>query len=318
MFLESFKVTGLAVAQIFLLAALGYFLIKKNMLGHEGLDALSRLVIEITLPVLIFCQLIKDFSFGLYPNWWVFPLISIAVTIAGLIVGSVFMGLIRGGQHKLQFLSLIAFQNSGYLTLSLVAALLPIDKLNSMFIYIFLFLLGFNLVMFSLGVYILSFTRAKKFELGTLFSPPVIATLISLIFIFFGLNKLVPDALLKPLRMVGDCTVPLAMLVVGGNLALIHLGHIHKKAMSLVILAKLIILPALGLWLVVKFRLPELIGLLILMQLAVPSATNLSIITRHYKKEDLLVSQGIFLTHVVSLVTLPLFLSLYFTLIMVK
>ncbi len=318
MFLESFKITGLAVAQIFLLAALGYFLIKKNMLGSEGLNALSRLVIEVTLPLMIFCQLIKDFSFTLYSNWWIFPLISIAITIAGLIVGFVFIGFIRGDQHRLQFLSLIAFQNSGYLALALVAALLPSDKLDSMFTYIFLFLLGFNLVMWSLGVYILSFTRAKKFELGSLFSPPVIATLVSLILIFFGLNKFIPQGMLKPLRMVGDCTLPLAMLVVGGNLASIHLGHIDKKAMSLMILAKLIILPVLGLWLVIKFKFPELVGLLILMQLAVPSATSLSLIITHYKKEDLLISQGIFLSHIVSLVTLPLFLSLYFTLSMIK
>ena len=318
MFLESFKITGLAVTQIFLLAALGYFLIKKNILGPEGLNALSRLVIEVTLSLMIFCQLIKNFSFTLYSNWWIFPLISIAITIVALIVGTVFLGLIRGPQHKLQFLSLIAFQNSGYLTLTLVAALLPSDKLGPMFIYIFLFLFGFNLVMWSLGVYILSFTRAKKFELGSLFSPPVIATLVSLIVIFFGLNKFIPQGALKPLRMVGDCTLPLAMLVVGGNLASIHFGHIDKKAMSLMILAKLIILPAFGLWLVIKFKFPELIGLLIIMQLAVPSATSLSLIITHYKKEDLLISQGIFLSHIASLVTLPLFLSLYFTLIMIK
>jgi hypothetical protein len=318
MFLQSFKITGLAVAQIFLLAALGYFLIKKNILGPEGLSALSRLVIEVTLPLMIFCQLIKNFSFNLYSNWWIFPLISIAITIVGLIVGAVFLGLIRGPQHKLQFLSLIAFQNSGYLALALVAALLPADKLDSMFTYIFLFLFGFNLVMWSLGVYILSFTRAKKFELGSLFSPPVIATLVSLILIFFGLNKFIPQGALKPLRMVGDCTLPLAMLIVGGNLASIHLGQIDKKAMSLMILAKLIILPAFGLWLVIKFKFPELVGLLIIMQLAVPSATSLSLIITHYKKEDLLISQGIFLSHIVSLVTLPLFLSLYFTLSMIK
>lgn len=316
--MESFKITSLAVAQIFLLGALGYFLIKRNMLGHEGLGALSRLVIEITLPFMIFCQLIKDFSFTLYPNWWLFPLISIAVTLAGLIIGCLFVGFIRGEQHKLQFLSLVTFQNSGYLTLALVAALLPADKLNPMFIYIFLFLLGFNLVLFSLGVYILSFTKEKKFELGSLFSPPVIAILFSLLLISLGVGKFVPEAIVKPLRMVGDCTLPLAMLVVGGNLASIHLGHIDRKAMTLAILTKLVILPALGLWFVIKFKFPELVGLLIVMQLAVPSATTLSLINRHYKKEDLLISQGIFLTHIISLVTLPLFLSLYFTLIMIK
>jgi len=316
MFLASFKITGLAVAQTFLLGALGYFLIKKNILGPEGLNALSRLVFEITLPILIFCQLVKDFSFRLYSQWWIFPLVSIGVTLAGLIVGALFTGFIKGQQHKLQFLSLVAFQNSGYLPLALVAVLLPPDKIDTMFIYIFLFLLGFNLLMWSLGVYILTFVRTKKFELGSLFSPPVIATLFSLLFIFLGLNKFLPEAVLKPLGTVGDCTLPLAMLVVGGNLASIHLGHIDKKVMFLMILAKLIILPVLGLVLALKANF--LMGLLILVQLAVPPATSLSVITRHYKREDLLISQGIFIGHLASLITLPLFLSLYFTLSVIK
>ena len=90
MFLESFRITGSAVLQIIILGAIGYFLVKKKVLGGDGLDALSRLTIDITLPILIFCQLIKDFSFKLYPNWWVFPLISLAITILGLLVGFLF------------------------------------------------------------------------------------------------------------------------------------------------------------------------------------------------------------------------------------
>jgi predicted permease len=164
----------------------------------------------------------------------------------------------------------------------------------------------------------LSFHERKKFEMGSLFSPPVIATLVSLVIVFFGLNKFIPDTVLKPLRMVGDCTLPLAMFVVGGSLASIHLRHVDKKAVFFMVLAKLIILPVLGLWLIVKFKLPELIGLLIIMQLAVPPATSLSVITRHYKKEDLLISQGVFFGHLLSIITLPLFLSLYFMLIMIK
>jgi predicted permease len=318
MLASSFRITGVAVAQIFLLAAIGYILVKKNILGHDGLDALSRLVIEITLPVLIFCQLVKDFSFGLYPDWWIFPLISIAITIAGLMLGSLFTVFIKGHQHKAQLLSLITFQNSGYLPLPLIAALLPKEKADIMFIYLFLFLIGFNLVVWSAGKYMLTFSGLKKFELGTLFSPPVITAISSLIFISLGLNKFVPDAALKPLRMVGDCTLPLAMLVVGGNIAEIHLGKIDKKAIALIVLSKLIILPLLGLWLVIKFRLPQLMGFLVLLQLAVPPATSLSVIVRHYKKEDLLVSQGIFFGHILSIITIPVFLSLYFTLSVLK
>lgn len=318
MLLESFMITGLAVLQIFLLGAIGYFLVKKNILGLEGLNSVSKLVIEITLPVWIFCQLVRDFSFSLYPNWWVFPLISMAITGVGLVMGSIFMGFIRGAQNRLQFLSLVTFQNSGYLPLALVAALLPKAEADSMFIYLFLFLLGFNLVMWSLGIYILSFQQSRKFEMGSLFSPPVISTLFSLVFIFLGLNRFTPELILKPLGMVGNCTLPLALFVVGGNLAEIRLRHIDKKAIFLVTLAKLIILPALGLLLIMRLRLPQLMGLLILIELAVPSATSLSIITRHYKREDLLISQGIFFSHILSMLTMPIFLSLYFTLAMIQ
>jgi len=318
MFLESFKITGIAVIQIFLLGAIGYFLVKKNILGAEGLNALSRLVVEITLPLLIFCQLVKGFSFMLYPNWWVFPLLSIAITAAGLTVGLLFSGFIQGQQHKLQFLSLVTFQNSGYLPLALIAALLPQDKAGPLFIYLFLFLLGFNLIVWSLGVYMLTFSTAKRFELGSVFSPPVIAAVFSLIFIFLGLAKFVPDTVIRPLKMVGDCTLPLAMFVVGGNLAQIHLRQIDKKAIFFITLAKLVILPMVGFGLILKFKLPELMGLLIIMQLSVPSATSLSLIIRHYKKEDLLISQGVFFSHILSLVSLPLFLSLYFALFMVR
>jgi len=318
MFLESFKITAVAVGQIFILGAIGYFLVRKKFLSAEGLNAISRLVIEVTLPVLIFCQLLKDFSFRLYPNWWIFPLMSIAINAAGLAFGLLFIGFFKGLQHRLQFLSLVTFQNSGYLPLALIAALLPAEKVGPMFIYLFLFLTGFNLVMFSAGVHLLCFHKNRRLELGSLFSPPVIATLVSLVIIFFGLNKLVPPDLLKPLRLLGDCTLPLAMLVVGGSLAQINLRSINPQAIFLMSLLKLLILPGLGLWLILKLKLPQLVGLFILIELAMPPATLLSVITGHYHKEDLLVSQGIFFGHLLSILTIPLFLSLYFALVMIQ
>lgn len=318
MFLASFQTTVNAALQIFVLGVLGFFLVRKNILGDSGLDALSNLTIGVTLPILIFCQLIKDFSFNIYPDWWIFPILSAIITVFGLAVGGIFSGFIRGHQHRLQFISLVGFQNSGYLPLVLIAALLTGDKLNTMLIYLFLFLLGFNLAMFSLGVYLLTYTKADKFELKNLINPPVVATLISLAAVFLGLNKYVPEFAFKPLKMIGDCTMPLAMLVVGGNLAQIKLGHINKKAIFFTGLAKLFILPFFGIILIAWCRVPDLVGLLIVLELAVPSATTLSVIIRHYKKEDLLISQGIFFSHIFSLLTIPLFLSLYFIIASIK
>ena len=318
MFLEHFRVTGLAMAQIFTLAALGYILVKKNMLSHEGLNALSRLLIQVIFPALILTQMLQNFSFNLYPDWWTFPLISLAITAGGLIVGWALLKFLKAKTHKLQFLSLVAFQNSGYLPLAMAAAIFSGRQTDNIFIFIFLFLLGFDLVAWSLGIHLLTYEKQAKFRLRSIFSPPVVANLASLALVALGLNKLIPAGIFKPLQMVGNCTLPLAMLVVGGNIALAQLKNIDKKTVFIFLLGKLIILPALGLVVVLKLALPHLLGFLIVMQLAMPSATSLSVMIRHYKKEDALISQGVFFSHIFSFFTIPLFLSLYLSLAVLK
>jgi len=318
MFLEQFKITGLAMAQIFLLGGLGYLLVKRNMLSHAGLDALSRLLIQIIFPALILSQMLKNFSFSLYPGWWIFPLISLVITAIGLIVGWLLLKLSRLKTDKLQFLSLVAFQNSGYLPLALAAAIFTGQQANDIFIFIFLFLLGFDLVAWSLGIYMLTYEKQVKFKLRSLFSAPVIANLTSLALVALGLNKLLPDVLFKPLAMVGNSTLPLAMIVVGGNVALVQLKQIDKKITSIFLLGKLIILPVFGILIVLKLALPHLLGFLIVMQLAMPSATSLSVIIRRFNKPDALISQGVFFSHIISLFTIPVFLSLYLSLVMLK
>jgi len=316
--MEYLKISLKGVFELFILGAFGFWLVKRKILNAGGLENLSRLVIELCLPVMIFCQLMQDFNFNRFRNWWIFPLLSLGISILGLLVGVMFLPLLKNLEYKKQFLSLVTFQNSGYLPLVLVSAILPKDKLQVMFIYIFLFLLGFNLIMWSVGVYLITFSRSRRFEWESFFSPPVVATILSLFLIYLKLNKYIPNFVYKPLSVLGDSTLPLAMLVVGGSLAELSFKKTNNKAILFLILAKLIIMPILGLLFIIRFKPDELLGLLLIIELAVPSATSLSLITRHYQKEDLIISAGIFWTHIISLLTLPLFLSLYFAYYLVK
>ena len=309
----SFKTTFQATLQIFLLGAIGFLLFRKRFISEEGLAILSRLVIEVTLPFLIFCQLIEGFSFSLYPNWWLFPILSLVITALGFILARVILVFYKNSSCKKEFISLVAFQNSGYLPLILMATILPPNLRDIMFNYIFLFLLGFNLVIWSFGVWFIrgALKESKSFEFGSLFSPPVLAILASLFLITFGLNKFVPALIVKPLKMVGDCTLPLAMIVVGGNLAAIKVFKTDKISVILLVMAKLILLPVFALLILFNFRIDPLIGLLILLQAAMPSATSLSLIVRHYKLKEELINQTVFITHIISLITIPFFLGIY-------
>ena len=311
--LHSFKITTMAIMQIFLLGLCGYVLTKKKIISLDNLKFLTRLVINLFLPCFIFAKLIENFNFKIYSNWWIFPLISFVITTFGFLTGILFVKIDKAlDRFKKEFISLVAFQNSGYLPLILVAFLLPYGRRESMFIYLFLFLLGFNLVMWSIGVFYLARERDRKFELSSLFSPPVIAIVAVLFLIAVGLDRFIPKFLIGPVKMLGDCALPLAIMVVGGNLAQINIKPKNNfRQISYLIVAKLLFLPLVFFGLIFLIKPPYVVAFLLLLQSAMPSATSLSIIMRHYDKEDNIVSLGIFWTHLISLLTLPIFLALF-------
>jgi malate permease and related proteins len=331
----SLKTTMLGMVQILILGGIGFLLVKRQFLKEDGLSVLSKLVIELTLPFLIFSQLITGFNFSLYRNWWWFPLISLAITLAGFGVGKIMVMCYPTIKEKRAFISLVGFQNSGYLPLVLFAAMFPGGQAQQLLIYLFLFLMGFNLIIWSLGVWYLtpnqpagdspapsnSLTRIlpawlkmqsmNNFELVKLFSPPVVATVASLLLVALGLNRLIPAAFIKPIKMIGECTPALAMVVVGGNLAAIPFMKIDGREIVHLIFAKLLFLPVLAFIILLFLRPPPLVGLLIITQAAMPSATSLSLMARHYKIEERVINQGVLFSHLVSIVTVPLFLSLF-------
>jgi predicted permease len=102
------------------------------------------------------------------------------------------------------------------------------------------------------------------------------------------------------------------MFVVGGNLALINFKtKEHIRHIVYLIIAKLIFLPLIFFGIIFLLKPSFEVAFLILLQAIMPSATTLSVIMSHYDRRDNIVSLGIFWTHVVSLVTIPLFLILF-------
>ncbi len=298
--------------QVFVLGLVGFVLVKKGRLSTQGLDGLTDFFIGLVFPALIFSQIIREFDFRAVGNWWLFPLLSLGVSALGLLAGYGFSFNLKDAQTKREFIALSGFQNSGYLPLVLLKGILPPEQLGPMLIYLFLFLLGFNLVIWSWGVSFLAERGSERFPWASLFSPPVLAVILSLGFVILKIGRFIPQFILLPIEMLGNCSFPLAMVVVGASLAQLY----NKQAIDLrniikLSLLKLCILPLLGLLFLSLVRLPYLIGLLLILELAVPSATNLAIITRKYARQEKIISQGIFFSHILSLITLPVFLTLF-------
>lgn len=310
---STFGASFLAIGEIFILMAVGFFTVRKGIINSALVQHLSELIIYVTLPFMIFSRIATEFNFCELPLWWVLPLASIAMILFSFILAQIIAKLFHIQSNKLEFKSLVSFQNSGYLPLALVSSLLRPDQQDKAILYILFFLMGFNFLIWSWGIILLSKKhRDERIEWSKFFSPPFIAVVISLFIVLTGINRFIPPIITKPLKMLGDSTIPLGLFVVGGALAICKIGRGLKYDISVVIFLKLILIPLVVMCLLFLLKFPYLLSLIILIEAAMPSATSLLVIARVYGEDSEYISKGILLTHIFSTLSIPIFLLLFF------
>lgn len=316
MFDVSFATTFQAMAQIFLLGLIGFLLVKTRFLDAKGLEVLSAVVIGVTLPAFNFSQIIAHFDPRGFSNWWLYPLLGFAIVFGGIILASAVLALRPKFKDRQEFRALVGFQNSGYMPLMILSAFPQTPEVVGLSIYVILSLVGFDILLWSLGVWLMVGSNGQKFDLRKLINPPMLATLIAVALMFAGLGQKIPGVLLNPVKLLGNCLLPLVMLVLGGNFALTNLKNVRVVDAVMVVITKLVLYPALMILFVIALNLPYLMGFFLVLEAAVPSANSLSVIGRYYRtgNQDF-INQGLFFTNILSVVTIPVSLMIYAKLI---
>ncbi len=312
-FFNSFVTVSQAVLEIFVLGLAGYILSRFNFLSQEGLDDVGKVVIYFTLPALIVSNFLGKADLGAVGTWWLYPVGTYLLITVSVGIGLSVTGFLEWPERR-QFAALIGFPNMGYLPLALTATLLAEPARSEAYLVIFLIVMGLSTALWSLGVGLISgkFVNIWGFVKSVATNPPLIAIAVSIVLLLLGWEVYVPDLVVDTASFAGSITVPLIMIVLGGQLANIHgASKGYPGAISLVIFLKLIIYPALALLAIYFVRPPELIGFVLLLESATTPATNLVIIGRHYGEETGLLNQGLFYSYLCALVTIPAFISLF-------
>lgn len=155
--------------------------------------------------------------------------------------------------------------------------------------------------------------KKRAFDFKTLLNPPLLAIGLTLILVALGLERFLPAVVIKPVKVFSDCALPTALLIVGGNLAALKIVNVSRRAVWGAVFSKLVLMPLLAIALVQLFHAEFWVGFLIVLQAVVPSAITLSILARHYEGiDEHFINQGLFLSHGFCLLTIPVFLSMYF------
>lgn len=310
LFVSSLKTVGEAIVKIFFLGFLGFLLGKIRFLSRQGLDEMSKLVIYVTLPALIFYNFLTKFDASKIRYWWILPIGGFALSVFGLAIGWLISYFLKRNERK-QFASLLGLQNAGYLPLVLSASLLGPSLEELAFIHVFFVMTGMSTVMWSAGVFLISGSTLSNFKsLKNILSPPMIAIALSVTLVLTGWRIHVPNMLKETANFAGKITIPLIMIILGGTLSRTKTKEkIRWRGISLLIFLKSIVFPALALGVCFFFRPPEVLAFVLILETASPPATNLVVIGKHYGKNTLFLNQGLLYTYLASIITLPVTIS---------
>ena len=238
-----------------------------------------------------------------------------------LSVGMFFLGVVLGGTVSFsipralrrEFISLASLQNCGYLPMNITLFLLEPSLRDQFLLYIFLYLLGFNIFMWSVGAFFIFRKKGEKFEVKSLFTPPIFSVIVALFFVYTGFRRFLPGVIMAPLQLIGETTFPLSMIILGVWLAknktkdlFLHFSPILK-----VLIIKLIVIPFMFFLAVLKFEVYSLFGLFIILEASMPSAASLPIVVNFRKGNSEFISRGVFFTHLASIITIPLWIELF-------
>ena len=319
-----------ATLKIFLMGAAGYFLVWRGLLQPAGVSALAALVANLALPCLIFHRFAVQFDPAKFPAWWVLALAGMTLQIAQLSLGWLLSRRLKPEQGRDEMTMLLGFQNAGLFVLPMLQGLLSPGEFNRAAIFLFVFIIFFNGVLWPLGNRVLLKTSAFDWK-SILLAPPTLWTIIALV--VFGLlhqqTLLIRESLLwrsliggesggapGAIQLVGDTTIPLATIVLGATVAqtVRARNFSNPRFAGEIALWKLVIWPVFGLALIKFWPTPlfddRVLRLLIMLQFSVPTSTSIAVFCQQHNYPMKLTPAASLACYALCVVTIPFWIAL--------
>lgn len=289
---------------IFICILVGFVCRKLKVLTEEGTSTISNIVVKVILPFYLFSAILRSGS-GVDAGGVLTALgLSSAMFLVCGLVGVLLALLLRTPKEdRGVFMFETMCGNVTYIGIPVVGAVLG----GNAAFYGALLNIPYNLLCFSLGIWLL----AGKLPLKKILNPAFLAGLAATI--LYLLKVPVPEVVLDGSAFIGQATSPCAMLVIGSVLASVPFKELFTEWRAAPYVAvRLVGLGALVALLVSFLRIdPVLKGVLILMA-AMPAATNSTMLCTIYGGNRALSAKLIFFSTALSAVTIPLWAALYF------
>lgn len=300
------------IISLFLLIMIGYIAMKVKFVSSGIKGHISNLVLNITLPLYIFTAMQFEFSASVLKETGVLVFISFMFYAGVTLLSYIYAGVFKlKGSKKDVFQYVIIFSNVGYMGYPIMYELAG-EK--GMF-YAAIYNLSFNILTWTLGVFIMSRHKnssekqSLKQKLKHVINPSLVAVVLG--FTCFILSIKIPELLMTTFKSVGQTTTPLSMMFIGMILAEIKLSEIVNDISVLIVsVVRLLIIPILVYLILRTLGVSGLVLTIPVVLSAMPAAANTAVVASKYENDYKLASKLIFVTTLLSIVTIPIVLKI--------
>ncbi len=171
--------TATAVLPVLFVAGSSFLMRRFDLLSKTAVGDLSRLCYRLFIPSLIFVNIVTSFTAAQLSKLWLMPVVALIYPFVGILVGAIIIAGFRISlkSHQKVTLACMAFPNSAYLPLAVMNVLSSqspfvdpfpsvADAQTAAAAYIALYNAVFDMVMFSLGSYLLSGDEPRDGKVG--------------------------------------------------------------------------------------------------------------------------------------------------------
>jgi malate permease and related proteins len=299
-----------STTSLFFIVILGMVLRRYYKIEPESDKTVMWLIINIFTPCLIFDSILKNPALDQVSNMTLSPILGFLSVAIGLGLARYFVRFsgVTSSSEKRSFIFCNSIYNYGYIPIPLVLHLYDRDTLGVLMVHN----VGTEIALWSIALMSLH-TGGIRSNLSKLINAPLIALVVALILNFTGFYTLLPTFLFRAIHMLGQVTIPLALIVVGAILS-DYLPQLEFKNDFKVIwnsvLVRLFFFPLC--YIAIAYILPCSLELkkVLIIQSAMPAAMLPVVISKQYGASPEVALKSIVGTSIVSLITMPLWIQL--------
>jgi len=299
------------MATLFILVIIGYVAGKLGYLGGNFDRQLSRLVINITCPALILSSAMTG---ELPDREFILPLLLISVITYAILTGVALVlprYLTKDKKEEGVIGFALLFGNVGFMGYPVVASIFGHEAV----FYAAVLNVVNTFAVFTIGTILITGKNEvedSRFQKKVLYSTPMLAAYLTMAIVALEINN-IPTFVSQPLTMLGNITVPAALLIIGSSMSQLSFRKmVGNYTVYITSLFRLIFLPIGIYYLCLYLGFSPFVVNINTLVIAMPVATYGTILCLKYEKDTTLITEITFITTLFSMLTIPLLVMLFF------